>query len=151
MCSYKIFIATHYKKPHLTSYFCMSTSNLGFPLFNVNFSVNAGASETPALPGSSGGESTAANSDLGPEIPEGVDPSFLAALPDEMREEVIAEQLRYDNLCSMEFLYKGLTHEFLEHLKRVDTKLSRAIFHIFQLIAFVVTLLNCLFSQNLSK
>ncbi|KAK7072125.1 E3 ubiquitin-protein ligase huwe1, partial [Halocaridina rubra] len=28
------------------------------------------------------------------EIPEGVDPSFLAALPEDMREEVIAEQLR---------------------------------------------------------
>lgn len=28
------------------------------------------------------------------EIPEGVDPSFLAALPNEMREEVIAEHLR---------------------------------------------------------
>ncbi|XP_037772840.1 E3 ubiquitin-protein ligase HUWE1-like isoform X4 [Penaeus monodon] len=28
------------------------------------------------------------------EIPEGVDPSFLAALPEEMRQEVIAEQLR---------------------------------------------------------
>lgn len=28
------------------------------------------------------------------EIPDGVDPSFLAALPDEMRSEVIAEQLR---------------------------------------------------------
>lgn len=29
------------------------------------------------------------------EIPEGVDPSFLAALPEEMRQEVIAEQLRF--------------------------------------------------------
>lgn len=28
------------------------------------------------------------------EIPEGVDPSFLAALPEDMRQEVIAEQLR---------------------------------------------------------
>ena len=29
-----------------------------------------------------------------PEIPEGVDPSFLAALPESIRQEVIAEQLR---------------------------------------------------------
>lgn len=29
-----------------------------------------------------------------PEIPDGVDPSFLAALPQEMREEVIAEHIR---------------------------------------------------------
>ena len=28
------------------------------------------------------------------EVPEGVDPSFLAALPEEMRQEVIAEHLR---------------------------------------------------------
>lgn len=28
------------------------------------------------------------------EIPEGVDPSFLAALPEDMRQEVIAEHLR---------------------------------------------------------
>jgi hypothetical protein len=49
----------------------------------------------PPVPGSSGGESLVVNSGLSPEIPEGVDPSFLAALPDEMREEVIAEQLRY--------------------------------------------------------
>ncbi|GLH08141.1 uncharacterized protein GBIM_13439 [Gryllus bimaculatus] len=33
-----------------------------------------------------------------PELPEGVDPSFLAALPDEVREEVIAEQLRLQRL-----------------------------------------------------
>ena len=32
------------------------------------------------------------------EIPEGVDPSFLAALPDNIRQEVIAEQLRLQRL-----------------------------------------------------
>ncbi|XP_037091019.1 E3 ubiquitin-protein ligase HUWE1-like [Pollicipes pollicipes] len=32
------------------------------------------------------------------EIPEGVDPSFLAALPDEMRQEVVAEQLRLQRI-----------------------------------------------------
>lgn len=36
----------------------------------------------------------AAASISGAEIPDGVDPSFLAALPQEMREEVIAEHLR---------------------------------------------------------
>lgn len=30
-----------------------------------------------------------------PEIPDGVDPSFLAALPQEMREEVLAEHIRW--------------------------------------------------------
>nr|XP_042906094.1 E3 ubiquitin-protein ligase HUWE1 [Parasteatoda tepidariorum] len=34
----------------------------------------------------------------GIEIPEGVDPSFLAALPDNIRQEVIAEQLRLQRL-----------------------------------------------------
>ncbi len=29
-----------------------------------------------------------------PELPDGVDPSFLAALPQEMREEVLAEHIR---------------------------------------------------------
>lgn len=61
--------------------------------------MNTEASETCPVPGSSGGESAVANSGLSPEIPEGVDPSFLAALPDEMREEVIAEQLRYSGFC----------------------------------------------------
>jgi hypothetical protein len=32
------------------------------------------------------------------EVPEGIDPSFLAALPSEMREEVIAEHLRLQRL-----------------------------------------------------
>ena len=32
------------------------------------------------------------------EVPEGVDPSFLAALPQEMRQEVVAEQFRSDFL-----------------------------------------------------
>ncbi|GBM42389.1 E3 ubiquitin-protein ligase HUWE1 [Araneus ventricosus] len=36
----------------------------------------------------------------GVEIPEGVDPSFLAALPDNIRQEVIAEQLRLQRLRS---------------------------------------------------
>lgn len=31
----------------------------------------------------------------GIQVPEGIDPSFLAALPEEMRDEVIAEHLRY--------------------------------------------------------
>jgi len=62
--------------------------------------VNTEASETCPVPGSSSGESAVANSGLSPEIPEGVDPSFLAALPDEMREEVIAEQLRYSGLTA---------------------------------------------------
>ena len=67
-------------------------------LFSINIVVliccsggNIESSGEPAVASSSGVETAASNS----EIPEGVDPSFLAALPDEMREEVIAEQLRY--------------------------------------------------------
>ena len=33
-----------------------------------------------------------------PELPEGVDPSFLAALPETIRQEVIAEQLRLQRI-----------------------------------------------------
>ncbi|KAK0081548.1 hypothetical protein PV325_011960 [Microctonus aethiopoides] len=33
-----------------------------------------------------------------PQLPDGVDPSFLAALPEEMRDEVIAEQLRLQRI-----------------------------------------------------
>lgn len=35
---------------------------------------------------------------LDPEIPEGVDPSFLAALPEHIRQEVISEQLRLQRI-----------------------------------------------------
>lgn len=41
------------------------------------------------------GEGTSASAQIdGVQIPEGIDPSFLAALPEEMRAEVIAEHLR---------------------------------------------------------
>jgi len=41
------------------------------------------------------------------QLPDGVDPSFLAALPEDMRDEVIAEQLRsIDDLIRM-FIYRG--------------------------------------------
>lgn len=33
-----------------------------------------------------------------PSMPDGVDPSFLAALPDNIRQEVIAEQLRLQRI-----------------------------------------------------
>lgn len=33
-----------------------------------------------------------------PSVPDGVDPSFLAALPDSIRQEVIAEQLRLQRI-----------------------------------------------------
>lgn len=45
------------------------------------------------VPTGPGGD--ASNSNNGAEIPDWVDPSFLAALPDEMRAEVLAEQMRY--------------------------------------------------------
>jgi hypothetical protein len=87
-----------------------------FHVSNLIFSANTEASETPPVPGSSGEESTAANSGLGPEIPEGVDPSFLAALPDEMREEVIAEHLRYGIVSTVNPPFKSLILSwFLTH------------------------------------
>ena len=66
---------------------------------------------TEPQPSSVAGESTAppSESTAGPaadfssilgdlEVPEGVDPSFLAALPDDMRQEVVAEQLRLQRI-----------------------------------------------------
>lgn len=40
------------------------------------------------------GASSATPQADGVQVPEGIDPSFLAALPEEMRDEVIAEHLR---------------------------------------------------------
>jgi E3 ubiquitin-protein ligase HUWE1 len=52
-----------------------------------------------AAAGSSGQQPSEYQTLLGNiEIPEGVDPSFLAALPEDMRQEVIAEQLRLQRL-----------------------------------------------------
>ena len=70
---------------------------------------SSGAAQSAATgaepePSSAGGESSAPpaadfSSILGDmEIPEGVDPSFLAALPDDMRQEVVAEQLRLQRI-----------------------------------------------------
>ena len=39
------------------------------------------------------------------QLPDGVDPSFLAALPEDMRDEVIAEQLRSVDLTRMFIIY----------------------------------------------
>lgn len=49
----------------------------------------AGANATPST---AAGEAS--------QIPDGIDPSFLAALPEEMRDEVIAEHLRYVNILN---------------------------------------------------
>lgn len=111
------------QKTTVDIFIAVRTLHLRFLHFNFNFSANTGTSEIPPLAGSSVGEPATASGDLGPEIPEGVDPSFLAALPDEMREEVIAEQLRYKNLSTMVFLFRGLTRDFLEHLKSVGPNL----------------------------
>lgn len=37
------------------------------------------------------------------QVPEGIDPSFLAALPEEMREEVIAEHMRL--VCNLKIIF----------------------------------------------
>ncbi|KAJ1530610.1 hypothetical protein ONE63_005490 [Megalurothrips usitatus] len=57
--------------------------------------VPSTSSERPAL--DSAAAASTATSGV-PELPEGVDPSFLAALPEDMREEVIAEQLRLQRI-----------------------------------------------------
>lgn len=49
--------------------------------------VGNNASGANATPSTATGEAS--------QIPDGIDPSFLAALPEEMRDEVIAEHLRY--------------------------------------------------------
>lgn len=57
---------------------------------NANANVNANSNET-------GGEGTSSSVD-GTQVPDGIDPSFLAALPEEMRAEVIAEHLRIQRM-----------------------------------------------------
>lgn len=55
----------------------------------------ASAEATNANENEASGEGTSASAQIdGVQIPEGIDPSFLAALPEEMRAEVIAEHLR---------------------------------------------------------
>lgn len=44
------------------------------------------------------------NSILADGVPEGVDPSFLAALPEDMRAEVVSEHLRFVILITSHFL-----------------------------------------------
>lgn len=43
------------------------------------------------------------------QLPDGVDPSFLAALPEDMRDEVIAEQLRLidDLIIRSSYIIRG--------------------------------------------
>ncbi|XP_069142505.1 E3 ubiquitin-protein ligase HUWE1-like isoform X2 [Argopecten irradians] len=48
--------------------------------------------------GSAEGPSSSSRSASDPSVPDGVDPSFLAALPDNIRQEVIAEQLRLQRI-----------------------------------------------------
>ncbi|XP_070138870.1 E3 ubiquitin-protein ligase HUWE1 isoform X1 [Drosophila bipectinata] len=70
--------------------------------------ATAGEAAAAATGGASGGSAAASTiADMSPEVraalgdlevPEGVDPSFLAALPSEMREEVIQEHLRMQRI-----------------------------------------------------
>ncbi|XP_032797159.2 LOW QUALITY PROTEIN: E3 ubiquitin-protein ligase HUWE1 [Daphnia magna] len=61
--------------------------------------VSGASALPPVVAGGSDQQSGEYQSLLGNiEIPEGVDPSFLAALPEDMRQEVIAEQLRLQRL-----------------------------------------------------
>ncbi|XP_030381581.1 E3 ubiquitin-protein ligase HUWE1 isoform X3 [Scaptodrosophila lebanonensis] len=62
----------------------------------TNSSSNSNTTSTAAIVTDMSPEVRAALGDL--EVPEGVDPSFLAALPSEMREEVIQEHLRMQRI-----------------------------------------------------
>lgn len=73
-------------------------SNMELGTGSVAQSAESGAVGL-STPASSSQQSSEYQSLLGNiEIPEGVDPSFLAALPEDMRQEVIAEQLRLQRL-----------------------------------------------------
>lgn len=64
-------------------------------IFNNFFVLCSGQENSEAGPSGSSSNRPDYSAILGDiEIPEGVDPSFLAALPEDMRQEVIAEQLR---------------------------------------------------------
>lgn len=57
------------------------------------------ADDTNADDSNATGESASSSAQIdGVQIPEGIDPSFLAALPEEMRDEVIAEHLRIQRM-----------------------------------------------------
>lgn len=65
---------------------------------NANASANATSASTNANSNEIGeGSSSSAQID-GTAVPDGIDPSFLAALPEEMRAEVIAEHLRIQRM-----------------------------------------------------
>lgn len=66
-----------------------------------NVSANALTSATASANANSNeiGEGTSASVQIdGAQVPDGIDPSFLAALPEEMRAEVIAEHLRIQRM-----------------------------------------------------
>jgi len=63
-------------------------------LYLIHVSSEGESSSAAAQEGGAVGTSSSSGLPPEQELPEGVDPSFLAALPDDMREEVIAEQLR---------------------------------------------------------
>lgn len=59
----------------------------------------AGASVNANTPSNESGEGPSSSVPAdGPQVPDGIDPSFLAALPEEMRAEVIAEHLRIQRM-----------------------------------------------------
>lgn len=64
---------------------------------SVNAGASAGASASASANETGEGPSSSAQTD-GNQVPDGIDPSFLAALPEEMRAEVIAEHLRIQRM-----------------------------------------------------
>lgn len=58
----------------------------------------AAAQQTESQQGTQEAQQQQPSQSQEPQLPDGVDPSFLAALPEEMRDEVIAEQLRLQRI-----------------------------------------------------
>ncbi|CAL1528834.1 unnamed protein product [Lymnaea stagnalis] len=85
-------------------------SNLTFVTTTTPTTLPTTTTVTPSIPSETLPSSSASSSSISgaqqshgvtssePEIPEGVDPSFLAALPEHIRQEVISEQLRLQRI-----------------------------------------------------
>lgn len=73
-----------------------SDAQANLEIVEANIDAAGGSNETvPAQTATSDDGNNGAINALGSaSIPEGIDPSFLAALPEDMRDEVIAEHLR---------------------------------------------------------
>lgn len=86
-------------------------------LDTANAANNSSASSA-ATPSSASGATS--------QIPDGIDPSFLAALPEEMRDEVIAEHLRYVHLIAAIYTFNRFICIFLLRTASNECRSERA-------------------------